>query len=421
MRVWILRTLAWWWVAAFPLTARAQGTEPPSVDTRGASARPGLVKIGSLYLTPYLRIGTLGLDTNVFHTAAARSTDFTASGGPGLELVRPLGRSSRLTADGGLDYVFFLKTRSQRKLNGYGSVVLDLRGVKTNLAVEERYEGTFARPSDEVAARVQETSESTRLAVQRRLAERWSLALQGDRTRSTAKDIDYLGTNLGETLSSDSYQARGELRMALTVKTQLVGGTESLWHVFPRFPDRDGRSVAVFGGLLTDSSALVAGRAVAGWRWFRLDRGGERQGFYSSVNASLSLSLRTKLGVAYTRDIAYSAFSTSGATPTNGTESTEVFAEQGLGRAVYLRLSGRVGRLTTDGQRVVLPPDDASRLPVHDRTREAGGELGYQFRARLRIGLSARYLERRAVESSVVQGLVTGLTVQYSPPQPSFR
>ena len=80
---------------------------------RGGRARrsPGLVRVGSFYLTPYLRIGTLGVDTNVFYTPTERQTDFTASGGPGLEVVRPFGSRSRLRLDGGLDYVYFAADR----------------------------------------------------------------------------------------------------------------------------------------------------------------------------------------------------------------------------------------------------------------------------------------------------------------------
>jgi hypothetical protein len=54
--------------------------------------------------------------------------------------------------------------------------------------------------------------------------------------------------------------------------------------------------------------------------------------------------------------------------------------------------------------------------------REAGAELGYQFRTRVRIGVTATYTTRRsAFETFGVEGLLAGLTVQYNPPQPTFR
>src|SRR4249919_44191 len=115
---------------AVELRAQTPAASLPRIDEAG-SERPGLFRLGALYLTPYLHIGTLGIDTNVFYTATARQADFTASGGPGLEIVRPFGSESRLRVDGGLDYLYFAKTDSQRRLNGYGSADLDLRGVKT--------------------------------------------------------------------------------------------------------------------------------------------------------------------------------------------------------------------------------------------------------------------------------------------------
>ncbi len=57
-----------------------------------------------------------------------------------------------------------------------------------------------------------------------------------------------------------------------------------------------------------------------------------------------------------------------------------------------------------------------------DRIREAGAELGYQFRSRVRIGVTATYTTRQsAFETFGIDGLLAGLTVQYNPPQPAFR
>ena len=73
-------------------------------------------RIGPFYLTPKLRIGSIGLDTNVLYTPTERTTDISASGGPGLELVLPLGASGRFYTEGFLDYIYFVKTESQRRL-----------------------------------------------------------------------------------------------------------------------------------------------------------------------------------------------------------------------------------------------------------------------------------------------------------------
>jgi hypothetical protein len=384
--------------------------------------RPGLFRVGALYLTPYLHVGSMGIDTNVFYTATERQTDFMASGGPGLEIVRPFGRNSRLRLDGGLDYLYFAKTDSQRKLNGYGTAQLELEGVKTRLVLEERYASSYSRPSYEVNDRVQQETEGTRGFLRRNLGERYALALFGRRERTRVDSQSYLGTDLGSTLTTDTYGAGGELRIALSVKSQLVGGGEQSWYRYPRLPERDGDSTLAYGGFRTDKTALIAGQALAGYRWFRLDAGGKRAAFYASVDAAWTLSPKTKLGARYLRDIDYSAFATIGATPTNLNETAEVYLDKVLVSSFYFRLFGRIGRIHSDGDITIVTSEGPETAVRDDRVREAGAELGYQFRSRVRIGVTATYTTRKsAFETFGIDGLLAGLTVQYNPPQPAFR
>jgi len=408
--------------AAVPeLPAQPPETSIPKVG-QAPSERPGLFRAGAFYLTPYLHIGSLGVDTNVFYTPTDRQTDFTASGGPGLEIVRPFGRESRLRLDGGLDYLYFAKTDSQRKLNGYGTAQLDLVGVKTRLFVEERYASSYGRPSFEVNERVQQETEGTQGFLRRNLGDRFALAVFGGRDRTTTDSQYYLGTDLGDTLTEDRYRAGGELRIALSLKTQMVGGGEQEWYRYPRLPERDGDSTKAYGGFRTDETALIAGQALLGYQWFRLDAGGERSGLYANVDAAWNISPKTKLGARYRREIDYSAFATTGPTPTNLNETVEVYLDKLLARNLYLRLFGRLATLASDGDITIVTPDGIETAARDDRVREAGAEFGYQFRTRVRIGVTATYTTRESpFETFGVEGLLAGLTVQYNPPQPTFR
>jgi hypothetical protein len=404
------------------MRAPAQETPPVASAPATEAERPGLFRVGSFYLTPYLHIGSMGIDTNVFYTATERQTDFSASGGPGLEIVRPFGRGSRLRLDGGLDYLYFAKTDSQRKLNGYGTAQLELQGVKTRFVVEEQYVSSFGRPSYEVNDRVQQETEGTRAFLRRNLGDRYALALFGSRQRARTDSQYYLGTDLGNTLTEDSYRAGGELRIALSVKSQLVAGGEQDWYRYPRLPERDGDSTLAYGGFRTDETALIAGQALGGYRWFRLDTGGKRGTFYASVDAVWKLSPKTKLGARYVRDIDYSAFATSGATPTNLNETAEIYLDKLLAGNLYFHLFGRIGRINSDGEITIVTADGIQTAVRDDRVREAGAEFGYQFRTRVRIGVTATYTTRQsAFETFGIDGLLAGLTVQYNPPQPSFR
>jgi hypothetical protein len=408
------------------LATAARAQAPPGPAGAGPSdevpARPGLFRLGALYLTPYLQLGSLGIDTNVFYSPTDRQTDFTASGGPGLEIVRPFGRESRLRLDGGLDYLYFARTESQRKLNGYGTAQLDLVGVKTRLFIEERYASSYSRPNFEVNERVQQETEGTQGFLRRNLGDRFALALFGERERTTTDSQDYLGTDLGDTLTEDRYRAGGELRLALSVKTQMVGGGEREWYRYPRLPERDGDSIKVYGGFRTDDTALIVGQALLGYQWFRLDTGGERSGLYANVDAAWNIAPKTKLGARYRREIDYSAFATTGPTPTNLNETVEAYLDKVLARNLYFRLFGRLGTLATDGEITIVTPDGIETAVRDDRVREAGAEFGYQFRTRVRIGVTATYTTREsAFETFGVEGLLAGLTVRYNPPQPTFR
>jgi len=408
------------------LATAARAQAPPGPAGAGPSdeipARPGLFRLGALYLTPYLQLGSLGIDTNVFYSPTDRQTDFTASGGPGLEIVRPFGRESRLRLDGGLDYLYFARTESQRKLNGYGTAQLDLVGVKTRLFIEERYASSYSRPNFEVNERVQQETEGTQAFLRRNLGDRFALALFGERERTTTDSQDYLGTDLGDTLTEDRYRAGGELRLALSVKTQMVGGGEREWYRYPRLPERDGDSIKVYGGFRTDDTALIVGQALLGYQWFRLDTGGERSGLYANVDAAWNIAPKTKLGARYRREIDYSAFATTGPTPTNLNETVEAYLDKLLARNLYFRLFGRLGTLASDGEITIVTPDGIETAVRDDRVREAGAEFGYQFRTRVRIGVTATYTTREsAFETFGVEGLLAGLTVRYNPPQPTFR
>src|SRR5262245_34764220 len=95
------------------ITGSTAGQETPPQPTPTAEApveeeaRPGRFQVGPFYLTPYIHIGTLGYDSNALYTATDVEGDFTASGGPGLEIVLPIRRLSRFTLDGALDYIYY--------------------------------------------------------------------------------------------------------------------------------------------------------------------------------------------------------------------------------------------------------------------------------------------------------------------------
>ena len=104
---------------------------PQEANARPPASGPGLFRLGPVYVTPTLTIGQIGIDSNVFYAATDRQVDFVADGGPGLELRVPVGQSVLIGADGGVGFLYFAKTESQRRTTGHARVFLNLEGSRT--------------------------------------------------------------------------------------------------------------------------------------------------------------------------------------------------------------------------------------------------------------------------------------------------
>ena len=406
--------------AQIPPPPTGQGTaSPPSEE---AAERPGRYRLGPFYLTPKFNFGPIGLDTNVLYTSTDRQADVAVQLGPGLDTVVLLGRTGRFYARGNLDYLYFVRTESQRRLVGGALGGLSLLGTKTRLVVEEGFTEAFSRPNYQVDERVAQTTEGTRADLQRRLLSRLGIGALGSRRKTVTESTEpYLGTDLSQVLTIDEYLAQGELSLALTPKTSLVGLGASQWTRYPRDPLRDSDRQLLAGGLRTDGTALVAGRALFGVRYYQLTApGATRQAtFYADVDATLNLSARTKIGASYSRDIVDSIFDPvePGGTPTVSLESVGARLVKALTSRLDLRLFARKSHSLTDGAISVDIPEQGPVVAVRDdRIREAGADLGYRFRPNFRFAIVATYSDR---DSSIsyfgVDGLLVGFNAQFNP------
>ncbi len=377
------------------------------------SARPGRYRIGPFYLTPRINVGTIGLDTNVFYTSNDRQTDVTGSGGPELDVVLPLGRSLRLEGQGNANYVYFVRTESQRRLNfgGDGGVAWD--GARTKIAVKHSYAETFARPSFEVDRRILTTTEETTGDLRRRLWGRMHLTGGGALTRTrTESDTPYLGVDLSRTLSRDSQMGRAGLSYSLTPMSSFDVNFSR------RIDDSAGLSRDITwdtlsAGLATD--AYFKGRLFLRRYLLRPTGSGRaRQYWGGEVGLRRRLTTKTTIGVTYIRTVMVSALTAEGEWPAIVTETVGADLDKDLfwrlnltafGRRTYYRGEGRLA--------IVVGGASGLRDDVID---EAGVNLGLRFRSHLRVGGGLIYTERRSnIGDFGIDGLLAGLTVQYNP------
>jgi hypothetical protein len=405
--------------AAHPLSAQ-EATPPQDPFGAEAASRPGRFKLGPFYLTPSFVVGTLGLDTNVFYTASERRTDATANGGPGVEVVLPLGRSVRLLTDLGVNYLYFVRTESQRRLAGHARSGLEYATPRLTAEVQEAYTRSYERPSFEVDRRILQdrwgTSGELSVKTVARLRVHTGVSHQRIDVGSGQR---FLGTDPRTTLSRNESKAWLGLQYGLTPKTFLILEGD---HQIDRFrfdERRDAHSNRLYGGFRVDSKTRLFGRAVLGERFFRLQQApvGRAQAVYAAVELWYRVGPKTLVGGSFNRDLDYSAFDTSGATPTITQQTYGARIEKGLVGRLDLRLSGRVTRFRTDGAIAVETSDGSQTVAVRaDRARELGADLGYKFPSSLRVGVAAVYTNRRSnFKDFGIHGLLVGASVSYDP------
>ncbi len=396
---------------------------PPEAPAAPPSRLLGRYRIGPLYLTPSFQIGTIGYDSNVSYSATDPRGDLTASAGPALKAVLPLWRSLQLEGTGTVQYSYFARTAAERRFTGNTSGGASWNGLRTGASVSFSHQRERRRPSLEVDRRVLWTSRATTATLWRTLFARTRLTVTGVRARQEIDEGEVnLGVDLRETLSERTAQAAADLDYGLTVKTSIALMAERTFHRFLFDTGRDADVDRVLAGLRTDATALISGHALAGIVQFRPRAAdfARREATVWDVDATLNISPKTHIGASAGRDLAYSALSLRGAEPTLITDSFGLHLDKDLYLHLNLRVSAQRTRLSNDGQLgTELDGTRAAALLRHDTADQLNADLGYVFHTRLRIGVAAAYTTRSSnIGYFGIEGLVVGLSVQFTPPVP---
>jgi hypothetical protein len=398
-----------------------QTTFPSTPQATPTKARPGKYQLGPFYLTPHLRFGPISYDSNVFYSATEVQDDVIVAMGPGLDIVLPANNVWRFYANGGLDYLYFVRTASQRRFVGEAAAGVLGQGARTELSLEESYRDTYGRPGYDVDERVQQTEEATELLLDRGLVGRLRLGLRGFRERATTdSDQDYLGTDFASALTVDSYLVAAELGLGVSVKTSLVARGEYGWNRFPVDPARDNDRGLLAGGVRTDATALIAGRALVGRRSYRPKGAqGTRSLTYVDVDATVGSS-RTRVGGGYTRDLQDAFFLPEDGFPAQLVETKTLKLEKRLSARFDLRAFGRETTYKTESPITIVPSDGPPQTSVrNDKNRDAGLDLGYRFGSSFRVAITATYRDRDSTFSTFnVEGLLVGFNAQLNPDLP---
>jgi len=404
-----------------PSNGAAQETTPPVAQPPATPERLGMLHWGPLWLTPRFRLGTIGVDTNVFYTPTDRQTDFHASGGPGLDTLLPLG-AARLIIDGNVIYHYFARTESQRRWAGDAKARLEVGRGRARAGVEELYAHTFERPSYEVDLRVSSVTWTTRADMTIDFSQRTGIRAEVSHQQlDVPRGQDFYGTDVGETLSREINRAVFGLQYRITPKTALVAEGDYQQDRFKYSEGRDADSNRIYGGFEVRSPTRLSGRAVGGVRLFRPQGGvgrGDKQSPYIDVNLTYAFGPATTFTAGYLRDLNFSAFEPQGGTPTVDRRTVSVRLEKRFFGQASLWIYGAYDTFLTDGPITVIDGQGNVTTAVRDdKTWSGGADLGYYFRRRLRIGVAATYTERNSnFDDFGIKGLLFGGTVNYNSP-----
>jgi len=397
----------------------AQQQEPLYREVGQDDQGLGRYKLGPVYVTPYFHVANLGVDTNVFYTATDRHADFSILGGPGVRTAVAAGRDGRFFVDGELDYLFFLRTESQRKLTGAARGGYAFEGVRFKARASEEFIRTFERPDTEIDERVLEDQWTTSVTLWTLVTPRLALLpdLQYRRIRA-APDQSFAGSDLEQTLNRDESRAMLGSETRLTPKTFAIveGGYEGVR--YPLIPTRDADSYRFDAGARVDSTTRLTGRAVAGLRLVRplSPLVTPRTYAYFDVDLRYRFAPHTLLRASFKDDVRYSSLVTVGPDALGRNQELFLRLEKGLVARLELYLWGGLTWFTSDSP-VVVESGGQRQVGVRDdRQGTIGADLGYRFHNGLRAGVAVSYNDRQSSFSSFgVNGLLVGGTLNYTP------
>jgi hypothetical protein len=386
------------------------GVEAQSIPSEPDSARVR-VHLGPLWLNPTLALTNLGIDTNVFNTAAANvpERDFTYTVTPQSDLYLRMGRTW-LMGNVKEDLVWYQKFVDQRSVNGNytGNWLVPLTRMTFN--VGGNFVNTRERPGYEIDTRPRRTEKAVNGAFELRALSKTFIGARGERRK-----IDYdsaavfLGSNLQFQLARTLTSEALTLRHRLTPLTNITFDVGKEQERFDFSPIRDSNSTRFNAGVSFDRFAVINGSAQFGYRNFKPLSPDlpVYTGSTALVNLSYSALGATRVGVTAIRDLEDSYdinqpyYLQSGI---NGSIAQQIYGP--------LDVQGRIGAqrlayLTRPGV-VVQAPDRIDHIQIY------GVGVGYRLGRDLRFGVNVDEQKRQSVLNILqYDGLRYGVAITY--------
>ncbi len=275
------------------------------------AVRQAVLKIGPFRIRTTLALTDAGYDSNVFRTAVNPIRDYSITAGPAFNIYVPIKKKLIFSVYESAQYVFFLKTKSERTWNNYlfGEASLAFQRVflsaGAGLIVAREIWDT------EIDIRPQRTERSLKGDALWQVTRKTSFQLGFKESKFDYEDLSFGDANLKQTLNRMERYLNGSLNLQLTGKVR--GGVEYELGRFdfqdPASP-RNSESQAVYGKLDLEPSGRISGHVRIGMEDFRLRSGPgtDYRGVAGDTDVSIKLGQQVKLRGSYVRDVQFSAW-----------------------------------------------------------------------------------------------------------------
>jgi hypothetical protein len=393
-------------VAMASTPAWAQTPGPAPLPSAAMPSDP-LLRLGPVALQPRIALTNLGVDTNVFHSAAAPTRDVTGTLVPSLDTSLRVGRSIT-TAKTTAELVYFRRAGNQRSMTFSQEGRFDLPLARLTPYVTGGRVNSHQRPNLEIDQRLEQRRDSVGGGVLLRVSSRTTLMVGRDQHR-----LRYgtdAGASFGALLDRRVTLTTATMSVALTPLTTMVIRAESQRDRFEQSSVRDADSQSVLGGFDLEPFALISGTARVGYR--RVNALSplmpDFSGLVANVNVAYVMRETLLLSLTSARNIEYSIESDEPYYVSTGATLT---ARQAIGRWDVL---ARVGRSALSYRALRLPDTTAEAQSRRDRHVSYGIGAGVRVGSALRVGVDVGH-ERRVspVANRRYDGMKAGGTLTY--------
>jgi len=349
------------------------------------------VRLGAFAFEPRLVLTNLGVDTNVFYSAANPESDFTFALKPGTDMFLRTGRGL-VTVSGNLEFVYFSEFESERSVNSDVLGRYEFRFNRLRPYASASWLDTRQRPGYEIDARARHYEADYHAGTDLRVGSKGTVRVDFRHLHYTfAGDQVFNGEALNEELNRTHRALELSWHQRLTALTTWVTRASRETERFEFEDNRNSDSVRLSSGFILGRFALIRGSAFVGFRTLRPAEGGifpEFTGLTADVDVSYTAPSQTRLGAVVDRDIHYSY-----------EDTTPYYVYTGWTGTLTQRVTGRWDFQLSGGRDRLSYQSVIRALEARtDFVGRFGGGIGYTFGEQTRISFDVNSYQRRSVD-----------------------